>query len=229
MNASPAPGDPEAQHAASAPPFALTLFDSVHATSAARSEPHVRAVRRLHRQPAAPRIERGVPLVQAARFGDHRTDKGALRHDANVLAITGIEGDYDGGEMPLELAAEKVQMAGIRAVFYTSPSHTPERPRWRVVAPLSREHPPEARAPFVARMNGVLGGVLANESFTLSQCFYFGRVNGAPYESRRTEGSCIDELDELDSIAVDNRAKPDAEQRGPPRPTTRATACPTGR
>jgi hypothetical protein len=37
-----------------------------------------------------------LPWLKLARFGDLRSAKGSLRHDANVQAITGIEADYDG-------------------------------------------------------------------------------------------------------------------------------------
>ena len=37
-----------------------------------------------------------LPWLKCARFGDIRTDKASLRWDGNLLAITGIEGDYDG-------------------------------------------------------------------------------------------------------------------------------------
>ena len=36
-----------------------------------------------------------LPWLKLARFGDAKTDKGSLRHDANVRAITGIEADYE--------------------------------------------------------------------------------------------------------------------------------------
>src|SRR5437762_687919 len=36
------------------------------------------------------------PLIKLATFGDQRSDRGSLRHDANVVAVTGVEGDYDG-------------------------------------------------------------------------------------------------------------------------------------
>ena len=43
-----------------------------------------------------------LPWIKLARFGNNKTDKGSLRHDANVLAITGIEADYDGGEISVD-------------------------------------------------------------------------------------------------------------------------------
>ncbi len=46
----------------------------------------------------------GLPWLKLARFGDIRSDKGSLRHDANVLSITGIEADYDGEKISPETA-----------------------------------------------------------------------------------------------------------------------------
>jgi hypothetical protein len=75
-------------------------------------------------------------------FGENATEKGSLRHAGNILAVCGVEGDYDTGQVPLPAAAEKLRLAGVRAVLYTSPSHKPEAPRWRVLAPLSRRYLP---------------------------------------------------------------------------------------
>ena len=147
------------------------------------------------------------PLIKFAKFGDQRSAMNSLRHDANILAVSGIEGDYDGELVSMADAAEKLTLAGIEAMLYTSPSHTDPAPRWRVLCPLSHEYPPQDRQRFVSRLNGVLGGILASESFTLSQSFYFGQVNGSAYATRRVEGRCIDELDELDSIAIDSAPK----------------------
>jgi Protein of unknown function (DUF3987) len=147
------------------------------------------------------------PLIKLGQFGDQRTTENCLRHNANVRAVNGIEGDYDGEIVTMAQAVEKLTWAGIEAVFYTSPSHTDQAPRWRVLCPFACERPPQERRRFLARLNGVLGGILASESFVLSQAYYFGRVNGSPYATQRVEGRCIDELDELDSIAIDNAPK----------------------
>lgn len=124
-----------------------------------------------------------LPLIKLARFGDVRSKRGSLRHDRNVLGVHGIEADYDGEQMPPERAVELLQAANVRAVVYTSASHTPQTPRWRVLAPLTCEFPPDQRRAFIERLNGALGGVLSAESFTLSQAFYFGRVEGVPYDA----------------------------------------------
>ena len=147
------------------------------------------------------------PLIKLATFGDQRTAQSSLRHDANVLAVSGIEGDYDGEKVTIAEAAEILTFTGIEAMLYTSPSHTDQAPRWRVLCPLSQEYPPQERRRFVARLNGILSGNLAPESFALSQTYYFGHVTGSPYDTRRVEGRFIDELDELDTNAIDNAPK----------------------
>lgn len=146
-------------------------------------------------------------LIKLATFGNKRTDKNCLRHDANVLDVYGVEGDYDAGEIGVDEAVRRLERAGIRALVYTSPSHTDEKPRWRVLAPLSKAYPPADRNRFLARINGALGGILATESFTLSQSYYYGPIEGRPYLQVPTfddpdEGTCVDQLDELDDIAV---------------------------
>jgi hypothetical protein len=159
------------------------------------------------------------PWIKLATFGTLRTDKHSLRHDANVVEITGVEGDYDAEQVTAEQAIEMLERAGIRAIVYTSPSNgvvDPPRsnggPRWRVIAPLSKPHSPSARKALLARVNGALGGILAAESFTLSQSYFYGEVEGVDYRVYVTwndpeEGTCVDDLDELDDIAIHKNAK----------------------
>ena len=69
----------------------------------------------------------------------------------------------------------------------------------------------------MARLNGVFGGVLAPESWTASQSFFYGMVSkplrfrrgdappgkGADFETRIVEGTrCIDQADDLDAGAI---------------------------
>lgn len=152
------------------------------------------------------------PWVKLARFGEVRSSGNSLRHDENVLEIFGVEGDYDEEVIHPEEAMAKLEAAGLKCAIYTSPSHTPEKPRWRVLAPLSTPHPPTARYHLLARINGVLGGVLSSESFTLSQSYYFGGVVGHEYKllvsfDDPEEGVCIDHMPELDQIAVGKQDK----------------------
>ncbi len=108
-----------------------------------------------------------LPWLKLARFGEKRTDKGSLRHDSNTLAISGIEADYDGGLMPFEDACALLEKQGVTCIVYTSPSHTEDAPRWRVLCPLSAEAPPARRNHQLGRLNGLFSGAFAPESWTL--------------------------------------------------------------
>jgi hypothetical protein len=132
------------------------------------------------------------PLISMGEYGDLRTDKDCLRHAANVQRVFGVELDYDGEQMPIEEGAAILQRATICSVLYTSPSHTPEKPRWRALLPLSEPALPDKRREYVGRANRLLGGIASRESFTLSQSFYLGRVRGAEYVVIDTQGRYID-------------------------------------
>jgi hypothetical protein len=121
-----------------------------------------------------------LPLFSLTVFGDQRSNKSCLRHDANALGISGVVGDYDGEQMSPKEALERLRKARISALVYTSPSHREDRPRWRVVAPTARDLNINQHAKLAARINGVLGGVLAPESFNVSQSYFIGKLNGNP-------------------------------------------------
>src|SRR5690606_4199267 len=107
--------------------------------------------------------------------------------------IYGIEGDYDAGTVQPAEAAKQLERAGIQALIYTTPSHRPDASRWRVLCPLSRPIPAIERHALVARLNGALGGILARESFTASQAFYVGAVQGGePVRCWGVAGGTID-------------------------------------
>ncbi|MEX2528553.1 MAG: AAA family ATPase [Gemmatimonadota bacterium] len=144
-----------------------------------------------------------------ATFGDLRTEKGSLRHDANLEAITGWEVEHDDGTMTPEEARAGFEKHHIMAVVVTTWSHTPEHPRWRAYGPLSRPHEPSERRRFVAALNGMMGGVLAPESFTLSQSYFVGPPPDGEYKvllpfDDPEEGRFLDLLDpvELDELAI---------------------------
>ena len=144
-----------------------------------------------------------LPLLKLARFGDKRTDRNCLRHDANVIEFGGIESEHDAGTMTFAAALETVQEANIRALLYTSPSYVPEeKERWRILLPMSKTYPPEKRADFVAWVNGLFGGAIASESFTLSQPFYYGHIGGWQYRIEITEGDFLDLRDDLKADAI---------------------------
>jgi hypothetical protein len=155
-----------------------------------------------------------LPWLKLAAFGDVRSDQGSLRNNKNVLAISGIEADYDGEKVSLDEAVAMLRSAGVAGMLYTSPSHSEDAPRWRILCPVSADRAPDRREPLLARLNGVLGGVLAPESFTLSQSYYFGSVNSNP--SHRVElidGAYLDERNDLDTGAIGRPVKERPAQR----------------
>ncbi|HEY9039722.1 MAG TPA: AAA family ATPase [Roseovarius sp.] len=181
-------------------PLAVTMFADVKAQRIESMRLSLRQLQARLTDTTAPQ-KSALPLIKLATFGDVRTEKGnSLRHDANMLSVSGVEGDYDAGAVTPQDAAERLRQAGIAALIYTTPSHTPEAPRWRVLAPLTREVAPAEREALCARLNGALGGILAIESFTPSQSFYFGSVTARPVESILVEGQPLDRATGVPSI-----------------------------
>ena len=128
-----------------------------------------------------------------------------MRHDQNVLTVSGLEADYDGEAMPFAEAGDRLESADIAFCGHTTPSSTPDRPRWRLLLPLAKEAPASDRARLMNGLNGLLGGGLSRESWVLSQCFSYGEINGPPVEAHLGGAErCIDEVD-LDAIALPYR------------------------
>jgi len=160
-----------------------------------------------------------LPWAKLAELGPTRSPNDSFRYDANVVALFGAEGDYDGDDVPIEDAAALIQAAGIEAVLNetTTPGH------WRLWLPSSRAYRRSTdelrhlRARWISRANGVLGGILAPESFVLSQAFYLGGIEGQPpIKVITTVGARIDLCDDLDagrSTRTARRARPSAGSR----------------
>lgn len=134
-----------------------------------------------------------LPLLKMGRFGEQRGPKGGLANKANLLHITGIEVEHEGGSMSYKAAKAALQAAGLRAIIYTTPSHVPiSDERWRILLPLSCSAEPEARHALVARLNAVLDGQLHYDSFVpWSRLFYYGSVSDG-FRSDLLDGDCID-------------------------------------
>lgn len=152
--------------------------------------------------------KRQLPLLKLSTFGDDRTTDGSLRHDGNVLQVLGLECDYDGERMPFSVAVDAVRSAGLTALFYTSPSCTAERPRWRAIFPFAADVGIAGRAALADRANGIFGGVLARETWVVSQAFFFGCVDPKNFQVVLLDGITIDAA-EIAGIPYDaKKAKP---------------------
>ncbi|WP_440640387.1 phage/plasmid primase, P4 family [Bradyrhizobium sp. PUT101] len=136
-----------------------------------------------------------LPMIKLATFAND------YRNNANVEMIYGVEGDYDAELVQPHEASFRLTAANVIAFVYTSPSHTPEKPRWRVLAPLSQPCSVSERHNLVGRINGILGGVLANESFIDSQSYYVGRlISGHRVQCFRANGGQY--IDKIESLII---------------------------
>ena len=171
--------------------IAVTFFrDHAAATKQERIIGLADLVKRIETTNGADKAK--LPWLKFARFGDLRTDKNSLRWDGNVLAITGIEGDYDAEAMSFDEAEERLVLAGILAVLYTSPRHAEDAPRWRILCPLSQEYPPDQRDQFMGRLNGLFGGIFSRESWALSRELLLRRHQPEPVASGHQVGRYAD-------------------------------------
>ena len=143
------------------------------------------------------------PLLTLGTFGDKRVGDGCLRHTDNLEAIAGVEIDHDAGTLSIEAAHEILQGAGVTAVLHTTASHTPAKPRWHGLFPLSHEHAPHQRLEIVLRIDKIFGGACAKESTSLACSWYFGKVDGVPYTALESVGDYVDTvLEPVPTMAV---------------------------
>lgn len=215
-------------------PVLVTFFKDRFATSKTQQEISLRGLVPRIRDTVG-KTKNELPWLKLARFGDERRVKppkagedaptlGSFRHDANVLSVDGCEADYDGEQITVARARQIITTAGIAAIIYTSPSHTAEKPRWRVLCPTSHSYPPAERARFVARINGLFVGALAKESFVTSQSYFYGHIfTSTSHETVVIDGRAIDLADELDDHAI---ARPTPER---PQATSTPSAAQLGR
>jgi hypothetical protein len=111
-----------------------------------------------------------------------------------VLEIHGVEADYDAETVSFDDARDLLKRVGVSCVLYTTKSNTPQKPRWRVLCPTSGPITAEDRTRLLNLLNGALGGILAPESWTLSQSYFFGRLT-KPDEEWRCEVLAGDPID----------------------------------
>ncbi len=175
----------------------VTTFPDRHAKFARRIEGTFEQIvaRLALRTPCEFPAKDAMPMLSFAEFGGTPTERGSLRHNGNVLCLYGVIGDYDGGRATIDDACRRLQALGIRAALYTSASHTPGAPRWRILAPLSKSIRAEEYPAMVARLNAIFDRTLDPTSCKPAQGFYYGRVAGSPYTYLETNGTRF--LDEI--------------------------------
>lgn len=141
-------------------------------------------------------IKAGGMLIKLATFGDRRGDGVSLRNNDNVIEVSGLELDYDGGVVPMEEVIATLENNCIEAIVYPSFSYSPDAPRFRVILPFSAPLPPQERLRYAEVANGLFGGILAPESATLSQSYFFQPKTGK-LDVHVTKGSRFDQFVDL--------------------------------
>lgn len=182
-------------------PIHVTVWKSAGASSAGGGSTTMRSLAKAIQERKAPSKEQ-LYWLKLGRFGDRATVNGSLRNNDNLIEIEGLEGDYDNKVVSFETAVEVAEKAGLACIIYTSPSHTPEEPKWRVLAPFSTALEPIERDVLMGRLNGLFatrGATFDPASWTLSQSYYYGCVEGreADHKVALIEGQPIDLMDEL--------------------------------
>lgn len=154
-------------------PFIHTKFNDKAGRTKQEIQTTLRDLERVVRQTIGAK-KADLPLLKLARFGADRSGGVSLRNNANMLEITGIELDFDAGDLPWDYAWVRLYQAGVVALLYTSPRFSFDKPRFRILFPTSRSLPVERRAELVAWAYGVVKGTIDPASFVDSQAYYFG-------------------------------------------------------
>jgi Family of unknown function (DUF5906) len=215
--------------------FPVTFFQDEYASSLTTKNMTLPGLRDLILETKAS-TKSALPWLKGARFGGKKKPRRdgrpptCLRWDENVTKIDMIELDYDAEVISFDEMAATLKAMKVRSCLTTSPSHTDQKPRMRVLMPTSGPLPPDMRAKLCARVNGRCGRVFASESFTLSQSYYFGRAQDNPAPNHRAEifdgrfiDQCIDDLFRFEAQGypkakaskkdrTEEKAKPDADK-----------------
>lgn len=148
-----------------------------------------------------------LPWIKMATFGDRASLKGCLRTDKNIVSITGVEADYDGGPLSFADIVAKVRAAKITALIYTTPSDSPEKHSWRIICPLSVAVAPSERTAMMDRLHGLIGAAgVDGVSWNVSQSYFFGSIDGQPPVSVEViEGDYLDNRTNIPSIPKPGR------------------------
>ena len=187
-----------------------TTFPNLPTTQGTRHTAEWADVARLIQNVPAYPDKASQPLIKLGTFeGDSR----GAGH--SLTTISGIEIDYDAGEVTAHSAAGLLRQAGVESVVCSTFTSRMDRPKWRVFAPTSRTLPAELRTYLVSALDGVLGNIAARESFAPKQTFFFGRNPASTYQFFHVKGECVDVV--LKGVAnatylADKRKKAEREQ-----------------
>ncbi|MCW5939893.1 MAG: hypothetical protein KF884_10765 [Fimbriimonadaceae bacterium] len=112
------------------------------------------------------RSEKDGPLWSPAVYAE-----GARRANENVIAVSAVCLDFDGGHDWDDLVGHWTGL-GLAFACHTTWRHAPRSPRWRAVFPLAIEHPREGWGEFCSAATLYLGHGLAEEHRDPARMYY---------------------------------------------------------
>lgn len=157
-----------------------------------------------------------APSGQLRKEDNHLFIAGELENDSRafgseLLLFHAVVIDYDSGGMTLAQAYAK--MDGIECIIFSSPSHTPAHPKWRLVCPVSTPLAQTEHSRLLDGLVGVLGLQIPPNSQTegvqyidgcskkVKQMYYFGDTGNGLFETYRSRGAFIDQVKQEETPA----------------------------
>lgn len=123
-----------------------------------------------------------IPGILTA--GEGRTNQAVKEMSAIVL-------DLDNGKISKKEI--KALLEGLEFFAHTTYSHSPDKPKWRVIIPFSKPIPPDKLESVFNHFNSLFQANLDTCGKKPSQLYYFPSCpKGGPFESFRNEGKLFD-------------------------------------
>ena len=188
----------------------ITIFDTLTTTQGVVKAMSWDDVCLMLQNVPAYKSKAAQPLLKLGVFGG-----GSRGAGHSLVSISGVELDYDAGDVTATSAANSLRRAGIECVVCSTYTATLANPKWRVFAPTSRELSAGLRVYLARALDSVLGGIVARESFTQKQTFFVGRNPESTYIYYRVRGGCVDVVLKAAANAAylaDKRARTEREQ-----------------
>lgn len=167
--------------------FEYTIFNDLDSTTGKLKQTDWKSFVDMNRDIKVFREKAEQPLVKLGRFNSNSRASGS-----ELVMISGIEIDYDAGDVSVEQVAETLKTAGIKSLVVSTHSSTDANHKWRVFIPLSKKYTSSYRHSFVEHVDNLIGNIAAQESYATKQIFYVGRSVANEYKCVETEGEYLD-------------------------------------